>query len=82
MYEFPCDYPIKAIGLANPEFEFAVFSILEKHVDKLEDCQVSRKMSRYDKYISITVSITAESHSQLEALYRDLTSHELVLVVL
>lgn len=82
MYDFPCEYPIKAIGLANSEFESVVFEIVQKHVDAIHDHQISRKKSRHEKYVSITVSIMAESRLQLENLYRELKSHELVIVVL
>ncbi len=82
MYDYPCDYPVKAIGLANSEFEDAVLAIVGKHVEKIDKEQISKRTSRHAKYVSITISIIAESRKQLEALYQDLQDHELVLVVL
>ena len=82
LLEFPCSFPIKAMGLTGDDFEGLVVSIVRRHVDDLGEGAVRVRASRGGKYTSVTVTFTARSRSQLDALYRDLTSHERILVVL
>lgn len=80
--EFPCFFPIKAMGLADDGFSALVVEIVRRHAPEVDESTVSAKLSRGGRYISVTVSITAESRSQLDAIYRDLTGHERILTVL
>jgi len=80
--EFPCAFPIKAMGLSSTDFVGLVVSIVRRHVDDLGEGAVQVRESRGGKYTSVTVMFTARSRSQLDDLYRDLTSDERVLVVL
>lgn len=79
---FPCQFLIKIMGLADPEFEGIVVMILNQHVPDLGEGAITTKYSRGGKYISITAAIRATSQAQLDALYRALTSHPKILMVL
>ena len=80
--EFPCEFPIKMMGRATPEFHVTVRELVEKHTGNLDDGAFQSAESRNGRFISITVTITAESRDQLDAIYRELTDHDDVLMAL
>lgn len=82
MYEYPCDYPIKVFGAADKAFEKEVLKIFKKHKFKPKPSQISRKKSKKDQYLSLTITIFAESKKVVEDLYRDLKACKHVLMVL
>ena len=77
--EFPCQFPIKAMGIAEQGFDILVVSIVRKHVPGLSENAVKSRLSQEGKYISITVNVQAESKQQLDNIYLELTAHEKVL---
>ena len=79
---FPCEFPIKAMGLACDEFEVAVIEIINRHVDKLAENALSIKPSKNGKYSAITITVTAHSKQQLDAIYMELTACEHVSIAL
>ncbi len=79
--QFPCTFPIKIMGLNRETFPEAVLAIFHRHVAP-DQISHSRRLSSGDKYLSLTVTLTAQSREQLDALYRDLHAHELVLMTL
>ena len=80
--EFPCQFPIKAMGIAETNFDALVVGIVRKHVPDLTDFTVKSRLSRGARYISVTVTIEAKSRQQLDNIYMDLTAHEKILVAL
>jgi len=78
-FDFPCDYAVKAMGLAEPGFDALVVEIVRRHCPDLAEGAVSSRPSRTGKYLSVTVSIQARSHDQLNAIYADLSAHKKVL---
>lgn len=81
LLEFPCSFPLKALGKGADDFEDLVLSILQRHVATLDDGCVTSRRSKQGKYLAVTVTFVAESKVQLEAIYRELGSHERVLMV-
>jgi putative lipoic acid-binding regulatory protein len=81
-FEFPCSFPLKAIGRGGEDFEELVVEIVRRHVPDLDDEAVSTRSSERGKYLSVTVTFIAQSQAQLEALYQELSDHDRVLVVL
>ena len=82
LFKFPCDFPIKAMGLATDDFDSLVVGIVRRHVDDLPEGAVAYRESRKGKYVSVTVTIRAESQNQLDRLYQELSAHERILMVL
>ncbi len=82
LLEFPCDFPLKAMGLACDEFEIAVIEIINRHVKNLAEDALKIKPSKTGKYTSITITFTAHSKEQLDAIYIDLTACEHVSIAL
>jgi putative lipoic acid-binding regulatory protein len=82
IFEFPCDFPIKAMGKADEDFDCLVVSLVRKHCPCLKEGAVETRLSAGGKYISVTVTIQAESREQLDNIYLDLTAESRVLVAL
>ncbi len=74
LLEFPCQFPIKAMGLTCDEFEIAVIEIVNRHVEDLSEGALKTKPSKNGKYTAITITIIAQSKDQLDAIYLDLTA--------
>jgi hypothetical protein len=55
---------------------------VEKHTGKIADDSIAVAPSRNGNFLSVTVTIVAESQEQLDNIYRDLTNHEEILVAL
>lgn len=79
---FPCDFPIKIMGLANDEFEILVLQIIRNHTPDLGESAIKIRHSKEGTYMSITAIIPAKSQNQLDAIYRDLSAQKQVLMVL
>lgn len=77
--EFPCKFPVKAMGAAEEGFDILIVGIIRKHVSDLSENAVKSRLSQGGKYVSITVEVMAESKQQLDNIYYDLTAHEKVL---
>lgn len=82
LFEFPCDFPIKAMGLHAPGFDAVVVEIVRKHAPDIGEGAVQSRASKGGKYLAVTVTITATSKKQLDSIYQDLTDHKLVLMSL
>ena len=80
--EFPCVFPLKAIGKDKDNFAEFVTEIVRRHAPELKDDAVSTRASSGGKYISVTATFVATSQEQLDAMYSELSSHERVLFVL
>jgi len=79
-FEFPCAYPIKAMGHDDGMFHEVVLEIIRRHCDKVDETSLRTRASSRGKYVSVTVVIEAGSREQLDAIYDDLTAHEKVLM--
>lgn len=82
LWQFPCDFPIKVMGKATPEFETFVLSTIHKHVPDIKEGAIELRPSENKNYLSITVTIQAQSKAQLDAIYQELTASKLVLMAL
>ncbi len=80
--EFPCIFPVKVMGANQEDFERLVMEIIQKHASLTVEREVVRRPSRNGRFVAITVHIRAESQAQLDALYRELSAHERVLMML
>ena len=82
LIEFPCRFPIKAMGRDEFEFEAHVLQIISAHVDDIDPNDVMVRSSSKGKFLAVTVTIDARSQEHLDRVYRNLTSSERVLYVL
>jgi putative lipoic acid-binding regulatory protein len=82
LIEYPSDFPIKIMGPMHDDFTQTMIDVVlgfdpEFHVGKLET-----RPSSNGNYLAITATVRATSREQLDNLYRALTSHPMVKVVL
>ena len=82
LLEFPCAFPLKIMGLANDALAQTVLEVVRRHAPDFDGASMEMRASSSGKYISLTCTITATSKPQLDALYRELSGHPLVKVVL
>jgi hypothetical protein len=79
---FPTVFPLKVMGANQDDFVSLVVGIIQKHALISSEEVISSRLSRGGKFISVTVHVMAESQEQLDAIYRELSSHERVLMML
>ena len=82
LFEFPCEFPIKAMGKADVELPVVVTEIVRRHVLEVDEAAIKSRHSKDCIFISVTVIIEASSKKQLDAIYQDLTDHPHVLMSL
>ena len=80
--EFPCDYPIKVIGEAGPDFLEQVVSIVRTYDDTLTPERISERDSRHGKYRSVTLQVHVLSEAQLKPMFNELKGLAAVRMVL
>ena len=82
VFEFPCRFPVKVMGRDEPKFQAHVVKMISSHVAGISAEDVVTRPSSKGKFVSVTVTFTAENRQQLDDVYRTLTSDEQVLYVL
>ena len=82
LIEYPSLFPIKVMGTNDPGFEQAMVDIAMRFDPAYDRGSLQVRPSSGGKYLGLTLSITATSREQLDELYRTLSSHPLVKVVL
>jgi putative lipoic acid-binding regulatory protein len=82
LLQFPCDFPIKVMGVSDPQFRALVVERVRRHAPDLDEARVLVRDSRAGRYQSVTVTICARDRAQLDALYCDLSGHPQIKMVL
>ena len=82
LLEFPCDFPLKIMGLAQDNLAQEVLAVIHRFAPDYDGKTMEMCASSSGKYVSLTCTVKAQSKAQLDDLYRALTSHPLVKVVL
>jgi uncharacterized protein len=83
LIEYPSKFPIKVMGKNLPEFEAEMVRLAQRHDPSFESTTgLEVRESGKGNYLGITLTITATSREQLDAIYRELSSHALVKLVL
>lgn len=82
LIEFPCEFPIKIMGARTDSFAQVVVEVVLRHAPDFDAASVEMRPSSKGNYLALTCTVRAVSREQLDALYRELTSHPMVKVVL
>jgi hypothetical protein len=82
LLEFPCDFPLKIMGEARDDFAETIVAVVRQHAPDFDVTRVEMRASSGGKYISLTCTVPVTSKPQLDDLYRTLTAHPWVKVVL
>lgn len=82
LIEYPSAFPIKVMGANVDGFADAIVQIASQFDPSFDVATLEQRPSRAGKYLGLTVTITATSREQLDELYRTLSTHPMVKVVL
>ncbi len=82
LLDFPCAFPLKIMGLADAALAQTVLEVVLRHAPDFAAATMARRASSGGKYLGLTCTINATSQAQLDALYRELSAHPMVKVVL
>ena len=79
---YPSQFPIKVMGTRGEGFVHAVSEIARQFDPAFDAGTIELRESKGGKYLGVTITITATSREQLDELYRTLSTHPMVKVVL
>ena len=82
LLEFPCSFPLKIMGRTEPGFAQTVLDVVLRHAPDFDSASMEMRTSKGGKYISLTCVVNATSRAQLDDLYRELSGHPSVVMVL
>ena len=82
LIEYPSAFPIKVLGAQVEGFEAAMVAIARQFDAAFDEASVERRPSKAGNYLGLTLTVAATSREQLDALYRTLSTHPMVKVVL
>jgi uncharacterized protein len=82
LIEYPSPFPIKVMGANVEGFEEAVAAVARSFDRAFDAAGIEMRLSRGGKYLGLTITVTATSREQLDELYRTLSTHPMVKVVL
>lgn len=82
LIDYPSRFPIKVLGVNAEGFVHAVTGIARRFDVDFDAASIELRPSSGGKYLGVTVTVTARSREQLDELYRTLSTHPMVKVVL
>ena len=82
LIEYPSAFPIKVMGAHVDGFVDAVVAVALQFDPGFDAATLERRPSSGNKYLGLTITVTATSREQLDELYRTLSTHPMVRVVL
>ena len=82
LIEYPSAFPIKVMGAQADGFEAAMVAIALLFDPTFDAQSIERRPSKAGNYLGLTLTVTATSREQLDELYRTLSTHPMVKVVL
>ena len=82
LIEYPSLFPIKVMGEKTDGFVHAVTTIAKQFDPGFDASTVELRESKGGKYLGVTITVTATSREQLDELYRTLSTHPMVKIVL
>ncbi|TAM00847.1 MAG: DUF493 family protein [Paraburkholderia sp.] len=82
LIEFPCDFPIKVMGKTHPEFAQTIVTVIRTFDSGFDADAIETRPSSGGNYTGLTVTVRATSQTHLDDIYRALTGHPMVKIVL
>lgn len=82
LIKFPCDFPIKVMGETHVGFTAEIIKTIQTLIPSFDPSQIEIRGSSGGKYISLTCTVYVTSKPQLDDIYRALSGHHMVKVVL
>jgi len=82
LIEYPSAFPIKVLGAHVDGFVHALVQVAQQFDPTFDAATVELRPSKAGNYLGVTLTVTATSREQLDELYRTLSTHPMVKVVL
>lgn len=82
LIEYPSEFPIKIMGVMQDAFAETMVDLVKEHDPTFHAGKMEMRPSAKGNYLGLTVMVYATSRTQLDVLYRALTSHPMVKMVL
>ena len=82
LIDYPSAFPIKVMGANAEGFTQAIIAIARQFDAAFDAATIESRPSKGGNYLGLTITITATSREQLDELYRTLSTHPMVKVVL
>lgn len=82
LIEYPSQFPIKVMGAHVDGFVEAIAHVAKQFDPGFDAATIEQRPSKGGNYLGLTITITATSREQLDEIYRTLTTHPMVKVVL
>ena len=82
LIQYPSLFPIKVMGIKTDGLVHAITHIAKQFDPRFDATTVELRESKGGKYLGVTITVTATSREQLDELYRTLSTHPMVKVVL
>ncbi|MDD2926562.1 DUF493 family protein [Rhodoferax sp.] len=82
LISYPCQFPIKVMGAKTDELVSAITHIARQFDPAFDTDTIELRPSKAGNYLGVTITITTTSRQHLDELYRTLSTHPLVKVVL
>jgi len=79
---YPSQFPIKIMGRRVDGLVHAISAIAKAFDPAFDASTIELRESKGGNYLGVTITITATSREQLDELYRTLSTHPMVKVVL
>ena len=75
LLEFPCQFPIKIMGPATDDFDAQIRALVAAQLGELPPSVWKIRPSAKGNFVGMTLTFTATSKAQIDALYRAITAH-------
>lgn len=82
LIEYPSQFPIKVMGAHVEGFVDAIAHVARQFDPAFDASTIEQRPSKGGNYLGLTITITATSREQLDEIYRTLTTHPMVKIVL
>ncbi len=82
LIEYPSKFPIKVMGTHVDGFVEAIVLVARQFDPEFDESTLERRPSKAGNYLGLTITVTATSREQLDELYRTLSTHPMVKIVL
>jgi putative lipoic acid-binding regulatory protein len=82
LIEFPCHLPVKVMGHHAPDFREQMIAAIANEHGPVEDHHINVKLSRDERFISLTITVYVTDHDQLRRIYGAMHATGLVLYAL
>jgi|ERR1700693_4527439 len=82
LIEYPSDFPIKIMGPMHDDFALTIVELIVRHDPTFHAGKLEMRPSSKGNYLGLTVTVLAVNREQLDNLYRELSAHPMVKMVL